>query len=114
MAWYWYWVIFLIIASSIFYFFFYIFPTVYRRTFEAKVKEKNIPSEEEIFTEDDPIKPCPICTQEMTKDSLNGIIVDRCPLHGIWFDKGELKSVVDFVKSGGNIDGFFSGLGVDP
>ena len=112
MAWYWYWLIFLGAALGGFYVLFYMFPQFYQRFSETRKKEEKA-EEELIIEDDDPIKICPICTKEMTKDSLNGIIVDRCSPHGIWFDKGELKSVVDFVKSGGNVDGFFTGLGIE-
>ena len=111
MAWYWYWLLFLSLAFGAFYGLFYLFPPYFQRISEKKKEEKV--EEELIIDDDDPIKNCPICSREMTKDSLNGIIVDRCQLHGIWFDKGELKSVVDFVKSGGSVDGFFTGLGIE-
>jgi hypothetical protein len=32
---------------------------------------------------------------------LSGVIVDICTLHGIWFDAGELPSVLAFVEGGG-------------
>lgn len=62
---------------------------------------------------EEPVKVCPVCKKEMTKDSLNGVIVDQCTIHGIWFDKGELESIVNFVRTGGNVDGFFKALGVE-
>lgn len=112
MAWYWYWVIFLVIAGGSYYGIFYLLP-VRRQRLQTQKNEPEAPPPEALIPDDDPIKNCPICNKEMTKDSLNGVTVDRCLMHGIWFDKGELKSVVDFVKSGGNVDGFFSGIGVD-
>ncbi len=110
MAWYWYWLMFLGAAGGSYYLLFYYYPAYRNRTASKNTKED---IEEEFVIDDDPIKNCPICSNEMTKDSLNGIIVDRCTLHGIWFDRGELKSVVDFVKSGGNIDSFFATVEVE-
>jgi Zn-finger nucleic acid-binding protein len=31
----------------------------------------------------------------------SGIIVDRCRDHAVWFDRGELTAIVDFLESGG-------------
>lgn len=31
----------------------------------------------------------------------SGVIVDVCPLHGMWFEVGELESVLSFVRQGG-------------
>lgn len=31
----------------------------------------------------------------------SGIIVDRCRDHVVWFDRGELTAIVDFLESGG-------------
>jgi Zn-finger nucleic acid-binding protein len=31
----------------------------------------------------------------------SGVIVDVCTRHGIWFDRGELPRVLDFVEAGG-------------
>ena len=33
---------------------------------------------------------CPCCTVTMAQHELYGVIVDRCPEHGIWFDTDEL------------------------
>ncbi len=40
---------------------------------------------------------CPICAKTMTKIHLgpmNDILLDQCPVHGIWFDPGELKKII--------------------
>jgi Zn-finger nucleic acid-binding protein len=44
--------------------------------------------------------PCPACTAPMTHSLLEraGIVVDTCPLHGTWFDRGELQHLVDCTK----------------
>lgn len=43
---------------------------------------------------------CPICGKQMKKFEIGEkgkVIVDKCKKnHGIWFDKGELKKVVEF------------------
>ena len=33
---------------------------------------------------------CPACKQAMAVHRLDGIEVDRCAMHGVWFDSGEL------------------------
>lgn len=41
---------------------------------------------------------CPVCLKKMDKVSSgdNKIVIDECPdKHGIWFNKGELQSVVE-------------------
>jgi Zn-finger nucleic acid-binding protein len=32
---------------------------------------------------------------------ISGVVLDSCPEHGIWFDDGELRQVLEFVASGG-------------
>ncbi|PCI26690.1 MAG: hypothetical protein COB67_09890, partial [SAR324 cluster bacterium] len=84
MEWYWQWVIFLGIAGISFYLLFYLTPQLWTR-FRPQKKE----GEEELILpteQEEPTKHCPICNRAMSKDSLNGVIVDRCAPHGIWFD----------------------------
>lgn len=41
---------------------------------------------------------CPICKKKMDKVEFEktGIIIDKCPNdHGLWFDSGELKSILN-------------------
>lgn len=43
---------------------------------------------------------CPICTRSMKKIHLGptkDILLDQCPSHGIWFDRGELNK---FISTG--------------
>lgn len=110
MEWYWYWLLFLTGSATGFYFLFFLIPKAFNfiLSFRSKKEREELPE-----MEDDPVKSCPICHKEMSKDSLNGVIVDRCVSHGIWFDKGELETIVAFVKSGGKVEEFFSGLGVE-
>ena len=48
--------------------------------------------------------PCPVCRQLMNRVNFaqcSGVIVDACKSHGTWFDKDELRRVVDFIRAGG-------------
>jgi len=52
--------------------------------------------------------PCPICRKPMDKVSAgNGsLIIDRCAgHHGLWFDKGELRRILEigFGEQGGRV-----------
>jgi hypothetical protein len=57
-----------------------------------------------LLIEDNTIKeksyPCPICSRKMKKVFVGEerkILIDKCKKnHGLWFDKGELKKVVEF------------------
>jgi Zn-finger nucleic acid-binding protein len=37
---------------------------------------------------------CPRCPARMAKHRLYGMLVDRCPAHGIWFDASELQDAL--------------------
>ncbi|HEY3928737.1 MAG TPA: zf-TFIIB domain-containing protein [Candidatus Koribacter sp.] len=48
--------------------------------------------------------PCPVCRQIMNRFNfaqLSGVIVDVCKAHGTWFDKDELRRVIEFIRAGG-------------
>ena len=48
--------------------------------------------------------PCPSCGRFMNRQNfarLSGVIVDVCRGHGVWFNHGELRSIVEFVRKGG-------------
>ena len=39
---------------------------------------------------------CPRCVAQMAKHTLYGVLVDRCPAHGVWLDdEHELRRVFD-------------------
>jgi len=39
---------------------------------------------------------CPKCGAELAEESYHGISVDRCTeCHGVWFDAGEIESLLD-------------------
>lgn len=47
---------------------------------------------------------CPLCDGPMARqnyEKVSGIIVDRCPAHGLWLDPGELARVLQFAEGDG-------------
>jgi Zn-finger nucleic acid-binding protein len=49
-------------------------------------------------------RPCPVCGKFMNRSNYaggSGIILDVCHDHGVWFDRGELTAIVDFLEKGG-------------
>jgi Zn-finger nucleic acid-binding protein len=48
--------------------------------------------------------PCPVCRDLMNRvnfANFSNVIVDVCAQHGTWFDRDELRRIVDFIRSGG-------------
>ena len=48
--------------------------------------------------------PCPQCGQLMNRINFarcSGVIVDVCRGHGTWFDRDELRAIIEFVRAGG-------------
>ncbi|HMF57614.1 MAG TPA: zf-TFIIB domain-containing protein, partial [Pyrinomonadaceae bacterium] len=48
--------------------------------------------------------PCPECGQLMNRINFarcSGVIVDVCKGHGTWFDRDELRQIVEFIRAGG-------------
>jgi Zn-finger nucleic acid-binding protein len=48
--------------------------------------------------------PCPVCGELMNRvnfANFSGIIVQVCRQHGTWFDRDELRLVVEFIRDGG-------------
>lgn len=48
--------------------------------------------------------PCPHCKQLMNRINFakcSDVIVDVCRGHGTWFDKDELRQIVEFIRGGG-------------
>jgi Zn-finger nucleic acid-binding protein len=48
--------------------------------------------------------PCPQCSQLMNRVNFahcSGVIVDVCRGHGTWFDREELRGIVEFIRAGG-------------
>ena len=49
-------------------------------------------------------RPCPQCGQLMNRMNFarcSGVIVDVCRGHGTWFDRDELRGIVEFIRAGG-------------
>jgi Zn-finger nucleic acid-binding protein len=48
--------------------------------------------------------PCPVCKKLMNRVNFahcSHVVVDVCNPHGTWFDKDELRRIVEFIRSGG-------------
>jgi Zn-finger nucleic acid-binding protein len=48
--------------------------------------------------------PCPACNQLMHRVNFakcSGVVVDVCKQHGTWFDRDELRRIVEFIRAGG-------------
>ncbi len=48
--------------------------------------------------------PCPICADLMNRinfANFSNVIVDVCRKHGTWFDRDELRRIVEFIRNGG-------------
>jgi Zn-finger nucleic acid-binding protein len=48
--------------------------------------------------------PCPQCGQLMNRLNFahcSGVIVDVCRGHGTWFDRDELREIIEFIRAGG-------------
>ena len=48
--------------------------------------------------------PCPHCGQLMNRVNFarcSGVVVDVCRGHGTWFDRDELREIVEFIRAGG-------------
>ncbi len=48
--------------------------------------------------------PCPECAQLMNRVNFarcSGVVVDVCKGHGTWFDRDELRQIVEFIRAGG-------------
>jgi Zn-finger nucleic acid-binding protein len=47
---------------------------------------------------------CPVCSDMMNRvnfANFSGVIVDVCRQHGTWFDRDELRRIVEFIRAGG-------------
>jgi Zn-finger nucleic acid-binding protein len=57
------------------------------------------PVEIELVSTRHPKLPCPSCEQLMETYRLYDVPIDRCPRHGLWFDRTELEAVL-YAASG--------------
>ncbi len=61
------------------------------------VTEKVVVGKEQLAAE----LACPKCDKQMERYNYagtSGVVLDRCPMHGIWLDKGELEAVQILVE----------------
>ena len=48
--------------------------------------------------------PCPVCSKLMNRVNFGNcshVVVDVCREHGTWFDRDELRRIVEFIRAGG-------------
>src|SRR5512140_2266195 len=48
--------------------------------------------------------PCPVCRKLMNRVNFakcSHVVVDVCKPHGTWFDKDELRRIIEFIRTGG-------------
>jgi Zn-finger nucleic acid-binding protein len=48
--------------------------------------------------------PCPVCSKLMNRVNFGNcshVVVDVCAQHGTWFDRDELRRIVEFIRAGG-------------
>jgi Zn-finger nucleic acid-binding protein len=48
--------------------------------------------------------PCPVCQSLMNRVNFahcSNVVVDVCKGHGTWFDRDELRRILDFIRAGG-------------
>jgi len=63
-----------------------------------------LPQEGEGFETNIRYIPCPVCNKLMNRINFahcSHVIVDVCREHGTWFDKDELRRIVEFIRAGG-------------
>lgn len=44
-------------------------------------------------------RPCPICGEKMTPETMGPATIDVCSQHGMWLDNGELHSILDDARA---------------
>ncbi len=63
-----------------------------------------IPVTESVPLESIRYVPCPVCRKLMNRVNFarcSNVVVDVCKAHGTWFDKDELRRIVEFIRAGG-------------
>lgn len=64
----------------------------------------HLPADDANSVEDFRYRPCPVCSKLMNRVNFahcSHVIVDVCREHGTWFDKDELRRIVEFIRGGG-------------
>ncbi len=49
-------------------------------------------------------RPCPACAKLMHRRNYgrrSGVLIDQCAAHGLWFDQGELETILRWIQDGG-------------
>jgi len=66
----------------------------------------NINQERYQFDQKVSYKKCPECRDFMQRKNYghkSGIVIDRCPKHGLWLDNGEITHLMEWRKAGGQL-----------
>lgn len=50
------------------------------------------------FVHEDRTLSCPHCQEELKEIPYEGVTIDWCPEHGVWFDSGELEALLNNLK----------------
>jgi Zn-finger nucleic acid-binding protein len=48
-------------------------------------------------------RPCPVCKRLMVVERNQGVAVDVCREHGVWFDLGELPTLLARARAGSRV-----------
>jgi hypothetical protein len=60
-------------------------------------------------------RPCPSCGVGMIAEPLATVAIDRCGVHGVWFDCGELASALEHIgEPPGGLGSWLKRLFFDP
>ncbi len=46
---------------------------------------------------------CPVCSNDMVVEKLHGVRIDVCGSHGMWFDVGEVPTLIERVRAGESV-----------
>jgi Zn-finger nucleic acid-binding protein len=72
---------------------------------QVSVLSRLMPPDPHVTIEPNPrYLPCPRCGQLMNRLNFahcSGVIIDVCKPHGIWFDRDELRRIIEFIRAGG-------------
>ena len=63
-----------------------------------------VPTTESVALEKVRYLPCPVCHGLMNRVNFahcSKVVVDVCKAHGTWFDRDELRRIVEFIRDGG-------------
>ena len=64
----------------------------------------DLPPAQDVTLEKIRYSPCPVCGKLMNRVNFahcSQVVVDVCRAHGTWFDKDELRRIVEFIRAGG-------------